>query len=686
MSAWGRRQSYPAVLGTTLVLTSVFVLTYLFKPLIPDPEPNPIVATRGSFMKGAAKQLVKWRSLSDQPFAEAKRLDKPLVLIVGSSWNTTARIFDRDVLSDVDIAERLNREFVPVRIDSTVRPEWEFGPLPLLGVSLGVEPGWYAVAIDPSGKLLSWMARADYQQILDTPTFQAWISTVASSRLSKPTKQQQELTKQYNLETQFLNGPTLPYKSDVSAYVNSVLAGAHSPRPFEVNGISTWSPEDWRLLIETGNIEFARKGLRTVLQSSNVDWLHGGLFRSDGNPGNGGTRFEKLYVQNAEMACVFAEIYVRTQDEAFRVMAEKTFDFVASRIIKSDQSYSFEYGDAGDLGRFPGISIRPTLLRRRFDPGDQSWLESRLLLNADKNLQMIPTVVDIDNYLKNREQYENYFKRIRGILPSYRPKFGGEDLANNLGFMTARLIESARVLQDEVRRKKISPILNRLRQFQIGGDSVTQSLEPSSNAIAFLGDYLGFADAMFQNFLATGNAADRDNGVRILSRATTLFIEPGTGVARSIPVERANPEAVWASFPNPIDGSQCSLVGSAIRLFQTGSIFNFGTKVGKDFRSVSEKMSAKFLPLTVKAPLRLGGVVRSSMEVTQDLGVMVASADPWLKAKALANRFPGVLIFPLTIRNPASTAIKEGVYIIKKGQLTGPFSDSDFSDQLSPSS
>src|SRR5678816_2492034 len=143
MPAWGRRQSYPAVVGTTIVLVGVFAVAAWLRPYIPEPEPNPIVVHRGQFMANASRQRIRWRSLDDNPFAEARRTDRLVVLLVGCAWNYQARAFDRNILMETEVAERLNREFVPVRVDATVKPEWESGPFPLGSSESGADPGWY---------------------------------------------------------------------------------------------------------------------------------------------------------------------------------------------------------------------------------------------------------------------------------------------------------------------------------------------------------------------------------------------------------------------------------------------------------------------------------------------------------------------------------------------------------------
>ena len=130
--------------------------------------------------------------------------------------------------------------------------------------------------------------------------------------------------------------------------------------------------------MSAGRIDEARTGLRKLLQSGFVDWLHGGLFHTALGPDLRGVKFDKLTVENAEMANVLACLAAKARDPIYRQLAEATFNNVIDEFVTKDAVYSFEWADALDLGRNPSYSLRPSLMARRFTPSGHAWLRTRL--------------------------------------------------------------------------------------------------------------------------------------------------------------------------------------------------------------------------------------------------------------------------------------------------------------------
>src|SRR3989440_12235056 len=66
---------------------------------------------------------IKWQTWGQHAFEEAARLDKPIFLLITSSWCQWCHIMDETTLSDSTIISILNRDYVPIRVDSDLRPD-----------------------------------------------------------------------------------------------------------------------------------------------------------------------------------------------------------------------------------------------------------------------------------------------------------------------------------------------------------------------------------------------------------------------------------------------------------------------------------------------------------------------------------------------------------------------------------
>ncbi len=66
---------------------------------------------------------VKWFDWADEAFRKAQAEDKPIVLAIGAAWCHGCRVMDESTYGDPEVAELLNRDYVPVRVDSDRRPD-----------------------------------------------------------------------------------------------------------------------------------------------------------------------------------------------------------------------------------------------------------------------------------------------------------------------------------------------------------------------------------------------------------------------------------------------------------------------------------------------------------------------------------------------------------------------------------
>lgn len=66
---------------------------------------------------------IRWRAWGKAAFQEAAHLDKPIFLIISSSWCQWCHIMDETTLSEPSIISILNHDYIPIRVDSDLRPD-----------------------------------------------------------------------------------------------------------------------------------------------------------------------------------------------------------------------------------------------------------------------------------------------------------------------------------------------------------------------------------------------------------------------------------------------------------------------------------------------------------------------------------------------------------------------------------
>ena len=66
---------------------------------------------------------IGWRPWGEKAFQEAQVADKPVLLAISAVWCHWCHVMDRTTYSDPDVAALINERYVPVRVDTDLRPD-----------------------------------------------------------------------------------------------------------------------------------------------------------------------------------------------------------------------------------------------------------------------------------------------------------------------------------------------------------------------------------------------------------------------------------------------------------------------------------------------------------------------------------------------------------------------------------
>ncbi len=66
---------------------------------------------------------IRWFEWSDEAFRKAQAEEKPILLYLGAPWSRECRAMEETTFEDDGIAELLERDYVPVRVDTDRRPD-----------------------------------------------------------------------------------------------------------------------------------------------------------------------------------------------------------------------------------------------------------------------------------------------------------------------------------------------------------------------------------------------------------------------------------------------------------------------------------------------------------------------------------------------------------------------------------
>jgi len=86
-------------------------------------QPNRLLEEKSPYLLQHAYNPVDWYPWGEEAFKKAKKEDKPVFLSVGYSTCHWCHNMARESFEDAEVAARLNRDFVAVKVDREERPD-----------------------------------------------------------------------------------------------------------------------------------------------------------------------------------------------------------------------------------------------------------------------------------------------------------------------------------------------------------------------------------------------------------------------------------------------------------------------------------------------------------------------------------------------------------------------------------
>ena len=114
--------------------------------------PNALAAEKSPYLRQHADNPVDWRPWGDEALARARAEGKPIFLSIGYSTCHWCHVMAHESFEDAGVAEILNRDFVPVKVDREERPDLDRVYMTYVQQTTG-HGGWpMSVWLTPEGK------------------------------------------------------------------------------------------------------------------------------------------------------------------------------------------------------------------------------------------------------------------------------------------------------------------------------------------------------------------------------------------------------------------------------------------------------------------------------------------------------------------------------------------------------
>lgn len=642
------------------------VVTKPLRGLIPDLPTNALSNETADYLVAASHQPINWQPLTPNAFVDAKRLERPVIALVGVAWSRQCSDLD-ETLSDPALQLVLQREYVCTRVDEASKRDMVNLYLPVSQERVGLRRALQIWFLDSDGQPFGYFALSK-----DSPALPAadLLRILQEERdiFDKPDKRldtQRAIAKLQRAD-QDIVGLSPVATTDFDSYLRKLQTSIDP-----VNGGSPYAsiqqPRPWalRYLYLNGDRDSFDKALKPMLASSLVDAIDGGFYSQASSPDWTKVEFSKAGCQEAELMTTLAIASVGEKSPYLRYLADHAFDNLTTNYWTGGTYISARLDSSSGLfHRDPRASVSPNRLLQLFpSASDRDWVSRQLDLDPTVNEQAAPRIKDTSGF--DDARLANDLTRIRETAA--KAKYTKMGYLDEGATVVARLMETSRYLQDPTRLDKAVELLDDLKVYQRRNAVLHDATSGASES--YLTDYVALADAYMQLYLTTGRYEGLLEAKRLTREAIQKFKGPQKGVfyvgtGRSLPFV--------ASFRGPelLDSFGESATAKLLRLChslgsteprQSASLFReTASDIEKRFRFAGEA----FGPLG-------GGLMCALAQVQKDTIYFCSGPRADELRNKLNLKMPGTLVIPLEgdVRSDIQ-AKGQGVFVDTKGEIT----------------
>ncbi|MXR51870.1 DUF255 domain-containing protein [Halovenus sp. WSH3] len=314
------------------------------------------------YLQDHADNPVNWQPWDEQALEAAREQDKPIFLSVGYAACHWCHVMAEESFEDEEVAELLNEEFVPIKVDREERPDVDSIYQTICQRVTG-RGGWpLSVWLTPDQKPFQVGTYFPKEQKRRTPGFLDILGQISDAWNSEEGREEIEsrAEKWADLAVDELEGTPggagTPEENVLSTAAQAAVRGAD--REYGGWGSGPKFPQTGRLHLllrayeETDREvyrEVATETLDAMADGGMYDHVGGGFHRYATDRDWTVPHFEKMLYDNAELPRAYLAGYQVTENERYAEVVEETLEFI-QREMTHDEGAFFSTLDAQSEG------------------------------------------------------------------------------------------------------------------------------------------------------------------------------------------------------------------------------------------------------------------------------------------------------------------------------------------------
>ncbi len=497
-------------------------------------NPSPYLAMHGN-------DPVNWMAWGKAPLEKARKENKLLFVSIGYFACHWCHVMQRESYSDKGIAQKLNKNFISVKVDRELNPVLDKRLIEFVQVTNGTA-GWpLNVFLTPEGYPLvgaTYMPREHFSGVLDKlsqkwKTGQATLEKQAremDQSISAMLKKQEQGIKGKNTKT-LANG----YVSTAMQYADTLQGGFGQRMKFPQ------IPQLWALL-KLNRIkknkqadEFIKLTLDKMATQGLHDELGGGFYRYTTDPDWETPHFEKMLYTNAMMPLLYFDAADQYNNPLYRNTALETLHFLIASMRGSSNAFITSLSAVDDKGEEGGFylwtqaQLKALLTPDELRLANRFWNMKRPNEKPAGNLpRQAMRLSEAAKLLKLSEQLaRQQLASIKKKLKNHRDKTRKLPRDSKLlaGMNGLTLAAFARGIQSQ---PSLKPTGQKLAQFLIhlwNGKTLRRSAKNAKDGTLY--DYAAVSWGLLKWAKASGNQQARKVGNALIKTAWQRFYKNG---------------------------------------------------------------------------------------------------------------------------------------------------------------
>ena len=283
-------------------------------------------------------EKVLWLEWSKESFEKAKREKKPVLLDISAVWCHWCHRMDSDSYQNNDIAEFINENFIPIKVDTDKRPDINNR------YTMG---GWPTTAIlTPKGEIITGSTYMTATQLFDM-----LVSTINFYKIDRE-KFERYIESTKKKEKQITPEKTIKLEKEHLSQIEKKITDSFDE---EHHGFGTSQkfpmPEqvDYCLLryATTKNRKMLEIAEKTLTSTTNIfDNEEGGFYRYAVQRNWLQPHHEKMLETNSTAVINYVNAFQLTGNNEFKKIAEKTAKYMQEKLLEEKQKWFYGSQDA----------------------------------------------------------------------------------------------------------------------------------------------------------------------------------------------------------------------------------------------------------------------------------------------------------------------------------------------------